>query len=140
MNDNATAWVDALRSGGYAQGIGSLKFDGKFCCLGVACDLFMKSEGRGVWDRRDNERASWFQVLDENGEVTVGDSSDVYLPEEVKEWLGLSNAEGKFTWRETIEKEDYHGNDSLIDLNDNDSSFEDIANIIEQEPEGLFSS
>ena len=51
MNDNATAWVDALRSGGYAQGIGSLKFDGKFCCLGVACDLFMKSEGRGVWDR-----------------------------------------------------------------------------------------
>ena len=91
---------------------------------------------------RDNERASWFQVLDENGEVTVGDSSDVYLPEEVKEWLGLSNAEGKFVAGqiEGYEEDECLGNDSLIDLNDNDSSFDEIANIIEQEPEGLFSS
>ena len=138
MNENARDWVKALRSGEYEQGLGSLKFDNKYCCLGVACDLFLKSEGRASWE--EHEHASWFRILDNQRGDGVDDSSDVFLPTEVKEWLGLSNHEGKFTWRETIEKEDYHGNDSLIDLNDNDSSFEDIATIIEQEPEGLFSS
>jgi hypothetical protein len=30
-------WVDALRSGTYEQGFGSLRKDGKYCCLGVLC-------------------------------------------------------------------------------------------------------
>lgn len=32
-------WIAALRSGDYVQGRTSLRKDGKFCCLGVACDL-----------------------------------------------------------------------------------------------------
>jgi len=33
-------WVEALESGGYAQGLGYLRDgDGQFCCLGVLCDL-----------------------------------------------------------------------------------------------------
>jgi len=28
-------WIDALKSGKYVQGIGSLKCKGKHCCLGV---------------------------------------------------------------------------------------------------------
>jgi len=32
-------WVDALRSGKYAQGFGALEKDGRFCCLGVLQDL-----------------------------------------------------------------------------------------------------
>ena len=33
------AWVDALRSGKYEQGKEILKRDGKYCCLGVLCDI-----------------------------------------------------------------------------------------------------
>jgi len=32
-------WVAALRSGKYKQGQSALQQDGKFCCLGVLCDL-----------------------------------------------------------------------------------------------------
>lgn len=32
-------WVQALRSGEYEQGVGALKSGGKFCCLGVACEI-----------------------------------------------------------------------------------------------------
>jgi len=32
-------WIDALRSGDYEQGVGTLNRDGKFCCIGVLCDL-----------------------------------------------------------------------------------------------------
>lgn len=36
-------WVDALRSGEYQQGKGSLRNDNKYCCLGVLCDLAVSS-------------------------------------------------------------------------------------------------
>jgi hypothetical protein len=32
-------WIKALRSGEYEQGMGKLQVDGKFCCLGVLCEL-----------------------------------------------------------------------------------------------------
>ncbi len=34
-----TKWVEALRSGKYAQGKGSLRHQDQFCCLGVLCDV-----------------------------------------------------------------------------------------------------
>jgi hypothetical protein len=33
-------WVEALESGEYEQGQGCLNGSGKFCCLGVLCDLY----------------------------------------------------------------------------------------------------
>lgn len=42
------AWLAALRSGEYEQGRGCLSDNGKFCCLGVACDIAVKQE-MGVW-------------------------------------------------------------------------------------------
>lgn len=47
-------WVDALRSGNYAQGTGFLRQEGdglpvdKWCCLGVLCDLGAQ-DGYGHW-------------------------------------------------------------------------------------------
>jgi hypothetical protein len=32
-------WLKALRSGAYEKGTGSLLKDGKYCCLGVACEI-----------------------------------------------------------------------------------------------------
>lgn len=35
----ATKWVKALRSGKYKQGRGCLLDEGKYCCLGVLCEV-----------------------------------------------------------------------------------------------------
>ena len=32
-------WVAALRSGKYKQGKSTLMYEGKYCCLGVLCDI-----------------------------------------------------------------------------------------------------
>jgi hypothetical protein len=42
-------WVAQLRSGEYVQGTQYLSRNGKFCCLGVLCDLHAKA-GLGQWD------------------------------------------------------------------------------------------
>lgn len=34
-----TKWVEALRSGKYEQGTEQLYSEGKYCCLGVLCDI-----------------------------------------------------------------------------------------------------
>lgn len=34
-----TKWTDALESGEYEQGRFHLKMDGKYCCLGVFCEV-----------------------------------------------------------------------------------------------------
>jgi len=37
--DLKAKWVEALRSGKYEQGRGALLNDGKYCCLGVLCEV-----------------------------------------------------------------------------------------------------
>lgn len=32
-------WIEALRGGKYEQGQSFLRYEGKFCCLGVLCDI-----------------------------------------------------------------------------------------------------
>ncbi len=39
MTNNTKKWLNALRSGKYQQRRGFLNKGGKFCCLGVACEL-----------------------------------------------------------------------------------------------------
>jgi hypothetical protein len=40
MNKNwKKKWVEALRSGKYKKGRGALKNRGRYCCLGVLCDI-----------------------------------------------------------------------------------------------------
>lgn len=38
-------WIDALRSGEYHQEQHVLSYNGAFCCLGVACELYQKEVG-----------------------------------------------------------------------------------------------
>lgn len=42
LNENAKKWVQALRSGEYKQGKDALRDNDKFCCLGVACEVYKK--------------------------------------------------------------------------------------------------
>jgi hypothetical protein len=37
-------WLEALRSGKYSQGCGALRWEDKFCCFGVLCDLVDKTK------------------------------------------------------------------------------------------------
>jgi len=112
MNDNAKAWIAALRSGKYKQGTGALCDDGRFCCLGVACDLAVKA---GV-DLSIGKR----------GSNTTFDEKFGMLPRKVQCWLGLASDNGSMI------------GDTLVSMNDIGSTFSEIADLIESEPAGLF--
>lgn len=71
MNKNAKKWIKALRSGKYTQGTGKLRDKDKFCCLGVACDLYDKN----IWLNLDQANV---------------------LPYDVMRWLNLSHNEGSY--------------------------------------------
>lgn len=73
--DNMTVLVEALESGEYQQGHGQLKTTyTDYCCLGVACD----KSGQGRWDSADYY-------------ITALGTSDVFMPPEVQDWLGVDD-------------------------------------------------
>ena len=129
MNEAATTWVIALKYGGYSQGTGSLHEaikDGPdlFCCLGVACKLFIEEHG---------EESLLVEDAYEK-DFTAYEGSDVELPKQVMDWLGIADYLGGYGERD--EDGDYpHG---LASLNDKKQSFMDIGRVIESEPKGLF--
>ena len=128
MNDLAKAWLDELRSGKYPQGTGKLR-DGSdaYCCLGVACELYRQTYGKGEWQwqkTEDNDFAVYAFVVDVEHLVGV-------LPAAVRDALGLDDSEGGYY--------DDGGNPkSLVNLNDAGMTFAEIADIIESEPRWLF--
>ena len=117
MNENVQAWVEALRSGDYAQGTGYLRRrDDTYCCLGVACELAVNA---GVIPAPTLGNATYF----------YGKSGDYAgLPDEVREWLGIEGALGQYT---------ENGCGTLAHDNDNGVTFEDIAAFIENNFERL---
>lgn len=79
-------WVDALRSGRYAQGSCALKYRAtltkgdRYCCLGVACE----ASGLGVWvDPTLPDETSMSYV------VPGGDREIGQLPFDVAQWYGI---------------------------------------------------
>jgi len=115
MNDNAKKWVAALRSGKYPQGKSWLLKDGKYCCLGVACELAAQT---GLTSSPSHPQFK---------NVVTFDGEDAFLPSSVRKWLGLVEVDGA-----------PKNGPSLVDLNDKGKTFEEIADFIESEPEGLF--
>ncbi len=121
MNQNAKAWVAALRSKQYQQGDGQLcevMPDGseKHDCLGVACELAVDA---GICRKVAGGYRSH-----EDGFYRL------YLPPVVRKWLELRSQSGMF-FRQGVPY-------SLAKMNDCGCSFEEIADLIESEPEGLF--
>ena len=113
MNKNAKAWVKALRSGKYKQGTLALHIGNTYCCLGVACEL-----------------AATAGVISPGGEEGEGlwryEEHMTTLPAVVQDWLGIRSGNGDY------------GRDSLAADNDGGCGFDEIVDIIESEPEGLF--
>lgn len=56
-------WVDALRSGTYAQGTMALRntHDDTYCVNGVLCDLHSQAHGGAGWEQLGLRRA-WFYL------------------------------------------------------------------------------
>jgi len=77
------AWIDALTSGEYEQGKGSLlDNEGHYCCLGVLCDLALQE---GVCDEvtgarlsskvsRWSDLASWSPMVDGKFLINLNDN------------------------------------------------------------------
>jgi len=105
-----TQWVAALRSGDYKQGAGQLRSsDNHFCCLGVLCNLHAMAHPVVAEKERD--------VVTYNGQMGL-------LPSTVEEWAGMKSSDGTL----------YDADGDLTDLasiNDDGSSFIEIADIIE---------
>jgi hypothetical protein len=107
-------WLAALRGGEYEQGKMFLRTpDGKFCCLGVLCDL---AEKAGIVE------ACW-----SDGVWTYGGESKG-LPFEVMEWAGLDS------WAPCAADGYYLAdhNDGAPCVGDHASSFAEIADMIEE--------
>lgn len=140
MNDNAKAWVVALRSDEFKQAGKRLASSEGHCCLGVACELAYRA---GVVKER--------KVLPPSeGDMVAYDGDTHILPHTVRDWLGLCSATPGFwapegagktaadgnPWNVTDDGRQYVG---LARLNDSEKlDFKAIATIIESEPKGLF--
>jgi hypothetical protein len=112
----ADRWVKALRSGKFKQGKGRLNVAGKYCCLGVLCELAARSKKVEKARVRDLTMYSY-------------DGSLASLPESVMKWVGIDAvvrgpAPGSFG---------VVGDTTLSRLNDYDcKTFDEIADIIEE--------
>lgn len=111
MNPEVKAkWTAALRSGDYTQGEGALKsHEGKYCCLGVLCDLHAK-EHQGTW-KNDGRSVDGYL-----GSLFI-------LPDEVQAWAGCEKS------NPTV----MQGQKALSTLNDHGKSFAEIADIIDEQ-------
>ena len=111
------SWIAALRSGKYEQGKMYLNLGGKFCCLGVACDI-----------SKEELQLDVKSVVRESGNtVKYYDGKDSRLPYDVKEY---------FRFKCYVRAE---GVNELANLNDSKGkTFEEIADIVEENPEHYF--
>ena len=109
-------WLAALRDGTRPQGKRYLLADGKYCCLGVLCEL--AAEG-GVAEATTIVRSpdSWNPGM----QVTRFDGDENSLPPSVQSWARVAEFGDSVSYT----------SDSLAARNDEGESFESIADWIE---------
>jgi len=84
--ENIEHWLAALRSGKYTQGRGCLRsIEDKFCCLGVACDVYMTLTGEGKWAPSSYQPDTYVFTVDNE---IMGSA----LPQKVKNFYGVSGS------------------------------------------------
>jgi hypothetical protein len=104
----AKQWTDALRSGEYKQGRSVLCRDGKYCCLGVLCEI---AKANGLRLSRKIK----------NGTVRFGGDS-IAPPLHVQRWAGLKSRGGTYVHKGHRKH--------LADDNDGGKTFAEIADLI----------
>lgn len=117
LTKNQKLWIEALRSGKYKQAVGVLEStSGGFCCLGVACKV---AEEHGVE-----------VIYDEYKGIKTVAGASLTSQSSVKKWLGIGDGHGFPTTNSNLLP--------LAVLNDGGTTFEEIADIIEANPESYF--
>ena len=118
-------WVKALRSGDYKQGKAFLHRDGKFCCLGVLCELAASNIEVNIMKRN----------LHKNDAVTMYDCNPSIPPLSVLGWAlsGLKKDKNKENGEITNKLKVYIDGDyaTLVTHNDVGKSFMKIADAID---------
>lgn len=108
QKQNVRRWIAALRSGEYKQGESFLCSEGRYCCLGVACEVYQQQGPGGLTVE------SKLRLVDVNPKielhVTYFNGEAATLPLEVMNWLGLRAVNGLFSYDMT--------QTSLTQLND----------------------
>lgn len=120
-------WVDALRSGDYSQGKGHLNKDGKFCCLGVLCDLAVKA-GVDVVITDEDEESQHFVYQDADTFDELADTDEI-LTNNVANWAGMQACDPLV--RVVLNGEPDPSLNHLSAVNDAGYSFVKIADLIE---------
>src|SRR4051812_2834892 len=93
LSPNARKWVEALRSGRFKQTRGVLTNDEGYCCLGVACQLFIEEGG----DLKAIKRpTAWSHAITYVEPETDDFEFVSMLPSSVQSWLGLRGSMGEF--------------------------------------------
>jgi hypothetical protein len=99
-------WIEALRSGRYEQGTGVLRnTNNEYCCLGVLCDIHDDQ----MWKQPTENTYTYLDV-------------EMFVPLSIQQWAGVTR-EGELSSAE---------NHTLAYFNDMGSSFEKLADLIEE--------
>lgn len=138
-------WVAALRSGEYAQTMGFLHDKEGFCCLGVLCEIAVADGVIEKWEPNPNTFTTAIRPDEKlimfygrRGSDDLDEASQTSLPTLVIEWAGLSSSNPEVFSPEVLEYEDFraedYGQTDLASLNDDDQlTFEEIADVIEKQ-------
>lgn len=115
-------WLDALRSGDYQQGSGSLRpSQDAYCCLGVLCDVYQRETGNGEFD------------VDRQGFFAAGEFDEACPPRAVLDWIGCDDLDGDFL----VTPDECDKKKNVVALNDGHfcekRSFAEIADLLENE-------
>jgi hypothetical protein len=121
LTPNQKQWITALRSGGYTQGTACLHSSNGFCCLGVAAKEFLTDDVVVAEHSICSVSAKQMWSYDDETDMA---------PEHVMKALGLYDEQG--TSRTRLNSM------MLIDMNDKGKTFDQIADIIEDNPENYF--
>ena len=136
------AWVEALRSGEYTQGLQQLTANNRFCCLGVLCDIARKC---GVVELREGKDIQGIERLfygtTEEHNIPHKPNADLgakyeVLPKSVMEWSGLDVNNPELNIQD--DDEDWRNNGPypvpMAELNDElGYGFNRLANLIEKQ-------
>lgn len=121
-------WVAALRSGAYEQGRKRLRTSNdQYCCLGVLCEIAVET---GVIPPPVQQEVGYSDRPYKYGMETSNgwNSSTTGLPDIVATWAGL----GPQGMHVRIPHKEAEESFNLAYLNDNGSTFEEIADLIEE--------
>lgn len=126
------AWLTALRSGEYEQGRGALNRGGKFCCLGVLCDVMVNQFDLNLDVAQEPECDDVCCSEVEKNVISYNENAS-FPPAEVAEAVFM-NRESDSNWGvKSMEAPNREMSYTLYALNDNGFSFAEIADVIEEQ-------